>query len=182
MASSFTRMDRSTRAQWSDIGVESARNLGRVADRVLLHLESLQEIVDGFAVDQLSHSLQTATLAERAGADTELIVASLCHDVGKATSIANHGAIAAEILRPYVRDEIYWVIRTHQDFQGLHYYEYMGRDPQARAQYRDAAWYALAERFADEWDQCAFDPAYDAHSLDHFAPLVREVFGRPRSF
>ena len=40
-------------------------------------LRSLAEITDGFAVDQLTHSLQTATLAERAGADEEIVFASL---------------------------------------------------------------------------------------------------------
>ena len=57
---------------------------GRVADSVLAMLESLAAITDGFAVDQLTHCLQTATLAERAGADDEMVVASLCHDIGKA--------------------------------------------------------------------------------------------------
>ena len=36
----------------------------QVADRVLMLLESLAEITDGFAVDQLTHCLQTAALAE----------------------------------------------------------------------------------------------------------------------
>ena len=37
----------------------------------------------------------------------------------------------------------------------------------------------LAERFADEWDQNAFDPDYDTLPLEHFEPMVREVFSRP---
>ena len=69
--SSFTSMDVSTAEQWAVIGVETAQNQPRVADRVLAMLESLAEVVDGFAVDQLTHSLQTATRAERAGADDE---------------------------------------------------------------------------------------------------------------
>ena len=48
------------------------------------------DITDGFAVDQLTHCLQTAALAEQAGADDELVVASLCHDIGKAVSVSNH--------------------------------------------------------------------------------------------
>ena len=35
-----------------------------------------------------------------------------------------------------------------------------------------------AERFADEWDQKAFDPDYDTLPLEHFEPLVRKVFRR----
>ena len=34
-------------------------------------------------------------------------------------------------------------------------------------------WFELAERFADDWDQTAFDPDYDTLPLEHFEPLVR---------
>ena len=127
---SFTRMDSSTDEQWAQIGRETSANQGRVADRVLGLLESLAEVTDGFAVDQLTHCLQTATRAERAGADDELVVASLCHDIGKAVSVPNHPRIAAEILRPYVRDEVTATILAHQDFQGRHYYAHFDMDPE----------------------------------------------------
>src|SRR3979411_787291 len=152
MTTTFTRMDQSTAEQWAGIGQETVEHQTRVADRVLGMLESLAEITDGFAVDQLTHSLQTATLAERAGADDELVVAALCHGIGKAVSVANHPRIGAEMLRPYVRDEVHWMIQVHQDFQGRHYYEHLGADPNARDQYQGHESYALAERFADEWD------------------------------
>jgi predicted HD phosphohydrolase len=181
-ATTFTRMDESTAEQWGVIATESLANRGRVADRVLAMLGSLQEITDGFAVDQLTHCLQTATLAERAGADEELVLASLCHDIGKAVSVPNHPRIAAEILRPYVREEVRWAIEVHQDFQGRHYYHHLGGDSAAREQYRGHESYALAERFADEWDQIAFDPAYDTLPLAHFEPLVREKFSNPSTF
>jgi len=179
---SFTRMDESTAEQWAVIGTETAKNQGRVADRVLDLLRSLADITDGFATDQLTHCLQTATLAEKAGADEEMIVASLCHDIGKAVSVPNHPEIAASILKPYVRPSVYEMIRVHQDFQGRHYYHHFGGDPDAREKHRDeldAETFALAERFADEWDQPAFDPDYDSLPLEHFEPMVREVFGRP---
>jgi predicted HD phosphohydrolase len=180
MASTFTRMDESTAEQWAVIGAETARNQGRTADRMLELLTSLDAITDGFATDQLTHSLQAATRAERAGADPELVFASLLHDVGKAVSVPNHPAIAAEMIRPYVRDEVYRAIRHHQDFQGRHYYGHFGGDPDAREQYRDEPWFDLAARFADEWDQTAFDPDYDTLPLSHFEPLVRELTARPR--
>lgn len=181
-ASTFTRMDESTPEQWAVIGKETYRNQPRVAESVLAMLQSLATITDGFATDQLTHCLQTATLAERAGADDEVVVAALCHDVGKAVSVANHPAIAAEMLRPYVRAEVYEMIRIHQDFQGRHYYANFGMDPDAREQHRatlTAEQYALAERFADEWDQVAFDPDYDTLPLEHFETRLRAVFARP---
>jgi predicted HD phosphohydrolase len=175
-------MDHSTAEQWHHIGRETMRNQPRTAERVIEMLHSLAAITDGFAVDQLVHSLQTATRAERAGADKEIVVASLCHDIGKAVSVFNHPAIAAEILRPYVREEVYWMIQVHQDFQGKHYYGHFGGDPNAREQYRGHPHFALAARFADEWDQAAFDPDYDTLPLEHFEPLVFEVFARQRPF
>src|SRR5271166_4886856 len=171
---SFTRMDESTAEQWQDIMGETMQHQPRVAERVLAMLQSLAEITDGFAVDQLTHSLQTATRAEEAGADEEVVVASLCHDIGKAVSVMNHPRIAAEILRPYVGEDTYRMIEAHQDFQGRHYYEYLGQDPDARDKYVGASWYGLAERFADEWDQTSFDPDYPTKPLSHFEPLVRQ--------
>ena len=176
---SFTRMDESTAEEWEVIGAEHARNSSRVADRVIMLLESLGEIVDGFATDQLTHCLQTATLAERAGADDEVVIAALCHDVGKAISVANHPAIAASILQPYVRADVYEMIRVHQDFQGRHYYAHFGGDPDAREQHRASLTpeqFELAAKFADEWDQIAFDPNYNTLPLSHFEAKLRAVF------
>ena len=181
MSTTFTRMDQSTAEQWAVIGSETMEHQGRVADAVLDMLRSLASVTDGFAVDQLTHCLQTATLAERAGADDQMVVASLCHDIGKAVSVPNHPKIAAEILKPYVRPEIYKVIRAHQDFQGRHYYHHFGGDPDARAQYEGAPWFGLAAQFADEWDQIAFDPDHDTLPLEHFEPRVRKIFGSPHS-
>ncbi len=179
---SFTRMDVSTRDEWMVIGSETVKNQVRVADRVLWLLESLSEVFDGFGVDQLTHCLQTATRAERAGADDEMVVASLCHDIGKAVCVPNHPRIAAEILRPYVRPEVTAAIAAHQDFQGRHYYHHFSLDPDMRERYREEPWFGLAEQFADEWDQNSFDPDYPTETLAHFEPKVRAIFGNPHIF
>jgi len=176
-------MDESTAEQWLEIGARTKENQSRVADRMLMLLRSLAEITDGFGTDQLTHCLQTATLAEEAGADDEIIFAALMHDVGKAISVPNHPAIAAEMIRPYVRAEVYQMIRVHQDFQGRHYYGHFGGDPDARENHRSALsaeQFELAALFADEWDQIAFDPAYPTLPLEHFEPLVRQVTSSAR--
>jgi len=154
-------------------------DLKQVPDRMLSILRSMRGLMQGFQIDQLEHCLQTATRAERAGADVDMIVAALCHDMGKTISNANHPAIAAEMIRPWVSPDAYWVVKVHQDFQGLHYYERMGLDPMMRIKHRDHPAYELAAVFADEWDQTAFDPDYESYPLEHFEPMVREVFGRP---
>src|SRR6476469_8673499 len=137
MATTFTRIDQSTAEEWAHIGAEHVKDQPRTAETVLSMLQSLENIMVGFAVDQLVHSLQTATRAERAGADDEVVVAALCHDIGKVVSVPNHPRIAAEILRPYVRDEVYKLILVHKDCQGRHYYAHFGGDPDAREKHRD---------------------------------------------
>jgi predicted HD phosphohydrolase len=174
-------MDVSTRDQWMTIVDETIAAQPRVANQILDMVKGLSAITDGFSVDQMQHALQTATRAERDGADEEVIVASLLHDVGKLISVPNHPKIAAEILKPYVRPEVYCMVAFHQDFQGRYYYEYLGMDPNLRAQHVGQPWYGLAEKFADEWDQKAFDPSYTPESLDHFEPMVHRVFAQAKS-
>ncbi len=172
---SFRRMDESTAEQWAVIGRTTSENQGRVAERMIVLLESLAEISDGFITDQLTHCLQTATMAERAGADEEMIFGALMHDVGKAISVPNHGQISAEMIKPYVRDDVYQAIRNHQDFQGRHYYHHFDVPTNLRDGFREESWYALCEEFTDDWDQQAFDPDYDTLPLDHFEPLIRKL-------
>lgn len=173
-------MDVSTKEEWMTISRETAKNQPRVAETVLGLLRSLARIEDGFATDQLTHALQTATRAERAGASDEVVVAALCHDIGKAISVPNHPAIAAAILEPYVSTETHFMIAAHQDFQGKHYYEHFGMDPNARAKHEGHPGFDLARQFADDWDQRAFDPGYDTLPLEHFEERVRQVFAKPR--
>src|SRR3954471_25039668 len=156
----FTRMDESSRDEWMLIGRATIELQPQVPDNVLRMLRSLAGMYAGFGVDQLHHALQTATMAKRANASDELVLVSLCHDVGKAISIQNHAGIAAEMLKPYVSDAAYQVLRTHQDFQGRHYYEHFGMSASLREQHKHEPWFALAEQFTDEWDQAAFDPGY----------------------
>src|SRR5689334_2667929 len=169
---SFTRMDQSSVADWMAIGGEVAKRQAGMPATIKAMLRQLAEQTDGFVIDQLQHGLQTATRALRDGASEEMVVAALCHDIGKVISVVNHPAIAAEILKPYVSRETYEIIRTHQDFQGKHYYALMGMDPNARQQYTSEPWYELAGKFTDEWDQASFDPNYETLPLEYFEPMI----------
>ena len=178
---SFRRMDESTEEQWKVIGKTTNENQGRVADRMIMLLESLGEISDGFITDQLTHCLQTATMAEKAGADEEMIFGSLMHDIGKAISVPNHGSISAEIIRPYVRDDVYQSIKNHQDFQGKHYYHHFDVPTNLRDRFKDESWFDLCVEFTDDWDQQAFDPDAETYPLEHFEPLIRKLAGTVRT-
>lgn len=175
----FARMDEGREEDWRVIGQAVGQRQAGMPGIIKAMLVQLESQVDGFAVDQLQHALQTATHAVREGAPEELIVAALCHDMGKVISVENHPAIAAEILKPYVSRETYEIVRTHQDFQGRHYYHLMGKDPEARRQYENEPWYPLACKFTDEWDQASFDPNYETLPLSHFEPMIERVFAMP---
>ena len=174
-------MDQRTREEWIAIRQAVGQWQSLMPERIKAMLLQLEGQAAGFGVTQLQHSLQTATRALRAGASEELIVASLCHDIGTAISVENHSAIAAEILKPYVSSEVYAVVRTHQDFQRAHYEAPMGRDFDARRKYVNKPWFKLASQFSDEWDQTSFDPDYDTLSIEHFEPMIERIFGPTRN-
>jgi predicted HD phosphohydrolase len=171
-------MDESTRDEWMAIGKATLEAQAEVPKRIMSLLRELKSVYGGFGVDQLHHALQTATMARRANAADEVVLAALCHDIGKAISIPNHAAIGAELLQPYVSHDVYNVLRRHQDFQGRHYSHHFGGSRTLREEYRAEPWYALAEQFTDEWDQAAFDPHYKVLPLEEFEPLVQQTFSR----
>jgi predicted HD phosphohydrolase len=174
----FTRMDQSTHDDWMKIACATLEAQPNMGDTVLSMLRSFATLQIGFGVSQLHHALQTATMAKRANAEDDLVLAALCHDIGKYVSIANHAAIAAEILKPYVSESAYRIVQTHQDFQGKHYYQHFGKSGTLRERHAAEPWFAAAERFTDEWDQAAFDPQYPILPLGEFEPLVRQFFAK----
>ena len=178
----FTDMRQGTAADWALIAAEHGRHQRhQAADQIMESLRRLAAIEVGFAADQLGHSLMAATLARRDGASDEEVVAALCHDLGKLFSIPNHGPIAAEMLKPYVREDIYHAVYWHQEFQGRYYFEHLGKDPEGRARFADQSWYGFAEKLVDDWDAPAFDPGFEADSLESFRPEVEHIFSNPRA-
>jgi predicted HD phosphohydrolase len=177
----FTDMRDGTAEDWRQIGAAHAAHQQADAPRQIMEsLKRLEAIEVGFGANQLQHSLMAGTLARRAGASDEEVVAALCHDLGKLFSIPNHGPIAAEMLKPYVREDVYHAVYHHQAFQGRYYFEHLGLDPEGRARFGSESWYGFAERLVDEWDAPAFDPAFDADPLESFEPEVRRVFSAPK--
>jgi len=177
----FTDMKNGTAEDWAHIGAEHARHQQSQAARQIMDgLARLEVIEVGFGANQLQHSLMAGTLARRAGASDEAVVASLCHDLGKLFSIPNHGPIAAEMLKPYVSDDIYHAVYWHQTFQGRYYFEHLGLDSEARSRFAGESWYDFAVKLVDEWDAPAFDPGFDADPLESFAPEVARVFSSPK--
>ena len=89
----FTRMDQSTQEEWQHISEEHMPHIFDMPKRILSMLKQAESLTLGFGTDQLHHALQTATMARRAGAEDEMVLISLIHDIGKVINVPNHGQI-----------------------------------------------------------------------------------------
>jgi predicted HD phosphohydrolase len=176
----FTQMKDGTRDDYLLLRRTEHRHLAGTADRLLRELgRQGEESFEGYQITRLDHALQSATRAQREGADTDWIVAALLHDIGDGLAPQNHDRFAAEILRPFLRDECVWVVEHHGAFQMIYYaHHYEGWNPNERDRYRGHPYFDSCAAFCERWDQSSFDPAYDTLSLADFEPLVREVFAR----
>lgn len=172
-------MEHGTRDDYELLVRMEGEHAQRLPDVVLAALMRLDHSLGGLPVTRLEHSLQAATRALKSGADDELIVAALIHDVGDELAPYNHAAIAADIVRPYVRPEVTWIVQQHELFQNYYYVHHFGGDRNARDKFRDHPWYQACIDFCANWDQCSFDPHYPAEPLSTFEPLVRRIFTRP---
>ena len=84
-------------------------------------------------VSELAHALQCAELAEAGGADDELVLACLLHDVGRyavdqalvadtlepvverAARPRGHHDVGADLIAPHVPARVAWLVRMHAD-------------------------------------------------------------------
>jgi predicted HD phosphohydrolase len=175
---SFRRMEDGTKEDYELLERSEREYARHLPDHVLAALARLDHSLEGYPVSRLGHSLQ-ATRALRDGADEEMIVAALIHDVGDELAPYNHQEIAAAILRPYVRPEVTWIVQHHALFQNYYYVHHFGGDRNARDRLRDHPWYQACKDFCANWDQNSFDPGYPSEPLSTFEPLVRRIFTRP---
>lgn len=175
---SFTSMAAGTREDYELLEQLEAEFAASTADRVLEQLQGLAGSLGGYKVDRLEHSLQSATRAYLDDADEEMVVAALLHDIGDLLSPHNHSELAAAVLRPYVSERTYWIVRQHGLFQSYYYAHHFGNDRKARDRFIDHPWYQEAVDFCHRWDQSSFDPEYESLPLEFFEPMVRRIFGR----
>ncbi len=147
-----------------------------LVDRVLDHLKLLDVDWGGYRINRYQHCLQSATRAYNDGADEEMIIAALLHDIGDIVSPYNHGEMAAAILKPYVSKRVHWIVANHCIFQGYYYNHYLGGDRNARDRFKDHPWYDDCVYFCHNYDQNAFDPDYETKPLEFFEPMVHRLF------
>ena len=174
---SFIRMDEGTADDYILLARLEEREHANFADRMLGWLHGMDG-PSGYQISRLQHCLQVATRAERAGEDDELVMVALLHDIGDVLGPANHSEVAAAVLRPYVSDQSYWIVKHHGLFQEFYYFHHHGGDRNARERFRDHAYFQATVDFCERYDQVSFDPKYDTLPLSHFEPRVRKLFSR----
>ena len=174
----FKQMKDGTREEYAYLQKLEHDYVHDLPDRLLVALGRLGDSLQGYQVARLEHSLQSASRAEDDGADLEMIVAALVHDIGDELAPENHSQLAASVLRPYVRAEITWVVEMHGLFQMQYYARHYDKDDKGHLAYRDHPWFGTCQRFCELYDQAAFDPGYPTRPLEHFEPMLREVFSR----
>jgi hypothetical protein len=63
----------------------------------------------------INHLLQSAALARRSGHPEKIVLACLLHDIAIAGLIpGDHGYWGAQLIEPYVEEEVSWAVRHHQ--------------------------------------------------------------------
>ena len=68
------------------------------------------------------------------------------------------------------------MVEQHGIFQGYYFWHHLGMDRNARDQFVGHEFYEHTEEFCAKYDQTAFDPAYTTPPLEHYEPLIRQVF------
>jgi hypothetical protein len=142
------------------------------------------------------HLLQSAHHALKAGLPEKMVLASLLHDIAVFGFIrGDHGYWGAQLVEPYVDEEVTWAIRAHQVLRfypdeavGYEYPqayvalfgENYRPDPYVEEDYkrmRSHRWY-MSGRQITMHDIYSFDP--DLHvELDEFTDIIGRNFRQP---
>jgi len=144
-----------------------------------------------------SHLLQSARRAKAMGCEEKVQIACLLHDLSVIGFIrADHGYWAAQLLEPYVDEEVAWGIRMHQvlrffpdEAAGYEYpqmyVDFFGADfepPRYLVEEHERArkhpYYHTARQITLN-DEYSFDPNA-AVTLDEFTDLIGRNFRQPK--
>jgi predicted HD phosphohydrolase len=175
----FHDMSQSTQEDWAAIMTHAVPYSKNGGQRVLDHLKLLDGDDGGFPVDRLTHCLQTATRAHRDGRAEDYVVMALLHDIGDTLGAYNHPDIAAAIMKPFVSEELHWIVQHHGIFQGVNFFHHIGLDRNLRDKYMDQPHAAACADFIAKYDCPAFDPNYESAPLSFFEPMVMKIFEKP---
>jgi predicted HD phosphohydrolase len=177
---SFTRMDDATPEEWALIESHEEAFYAALPDRILAALERLRDSFGGYRVTRYTHSLQAATRALHDDRDEEYVVTALVHDIGDDLAPYTHGEMVAALLKPFVRDELRWMVQHHGAFQ-MYFFHHLSEDARnTRDRWRDHPNFDLTAEFCERYDQASFDPDYPTLPIGEFEGMLRRVFAEPR--
>ncbi len=144
-----------------------------------------------------SHLLQSANHALKAGHNVKVILACLLHDIAVVSFIrCDHGYWGAQMIEPYVDEEVAWSIRMHQALRFFPdeaagypypeaYVKLFGDDykpePYIVAEYeraRNHKWY-MTSRLICVNDVYSFDPNAKVN-LEDFVDIIGRNFRQPK--
>jgi phosphonate degradation associated HDIG domain protein len=157
---------------------------------------------EGEGVSQLEHALQSAHLAEQAGAPGELVCAALLHDIGHLLNDRGetptlrgvddlHQYAALPFLRPLFPETVLGPIRLHVDAKRYlcatrpAYHQQLSEDSKRSLELQSGVFTAaeaegfIRQPYAAEavsvrlWDDAAKIPGAATPDLAHFEPLLR---------
>ncbi|MDB6086239.1 MAG: hypothetical protein JWN43_4120 [Gammaproteobacteria bacterium] len=144
------------------------------------------------------HLLQSAKTALDAGQDEKIVIACLLHDISNAALLrTDHGYWSAQLVAPYVTEEVAWAIRYHQALRYFAdesagfkypdaYHQFFGPDyeppeyiRQAHEEARAHRWY-MTSRLITIYDVYAFQ---DNWSVDpeEFTDVIGRNFKEPKA-
>ena len=133
----------------------------------------------GYQVNNYRHCVQSATLAMQDGRDEDYVVMALLHDIGFIACPQSHGQFAAQLLAPYITEDLVWLLERHMYFQALHCRELDGTDRFVRERWRGHPAFVATAEFVAKYDQNTISPRLPEAPLSVFEPMVHRVFARP---
>lgn len=143
-----------------------------------------------------NHVTQSARLAVKNGSSEKVVMACLLHDIGLNLMGTDHGYWCAQLIRPYVDEEISWAIEKHQALRFLPDlevgYEYpeayirlFGEDYEPEpyiveeaARARNHKWY-MSSREITINDVYAFDPNLTV-DVEEFTDIMGRNWKQPK--
>ena len=174
----FIQMKDGTEEDYLLLDKHEKKFIEGTADRIIKFMSGLTKTLEGYRINRLEHSLQTATRALNDKANDEMIVAALLHDIGDELAPLNHSEYAASILKPYVSEKTHWIVKKHGEFQMYYYAHHLGSNRNQRDKYKGHKYYEETVNFCERWDQKSFDPNFKSLPLKEFEPCVKKIFSR----
>ena len=178
----FINMADGTKEEYAFLAKQEEEFVKTLPDRLLESLQQLDSSFGGYKVSRMEHSLQSATRAFEAGEDEEYVVAALLHDIGDNLAPLSHSEMIAAVLRPFVSERVYWIVKQHGLFQSYYYAHHHGQDRNQRDIHKDHPWYQDCVDFCAKYDQNCFDPDFQSKPIAFFRPMVERVFSEPKHF